>query len=95
MRDLRRRQSMRQASDDMTTPSFPGSDMLQQMPSSDQLRSLRMASGRDESGLGSLGGDGGLSLTADSSRRSSSGLGGSASAMGGMAGGGMSGAWVA
>lgn len=91
MRDLRRRQSMRQGSDDMTTPSFPGSDMLQQMPSSDQLRSLRMASGRDESGLGSLGGDGGLSLTADSSRRSSSGLGGSASAMGGMAGGGMSG----
>jgi len=91
MRDLRRRQSARQPSDEMTTPSLPGSDMLQQMPSSDQLRSLRMASGRDESGLGSSGSDGGLSLASDSSRRSSSGLGGSASAMGGMAGGGMAG----
>ena len=91
MRDLRRRQSARQPSDEMTTPSFPGSDMLQQMPSSDQLRSLRMASGRDESGLGSSGADGGLSLASDSSRRASSSLGGSASAMGGMAGGGMSG----
>jgi polysaccharide export outer membrane protein len=91
MRDLRRRQSARQPSDEITTPSFPGSDMLQQMPSSDQLRSLRMASGRDESGLGSSGADGGLSLASDSSRRASSSLGGSASAMGGMAGGGMSG----
>ena len=72
MRDLRRRQSARQPSDEMTTPSFPGSDMLQQMPSSDQLRSLRMASGRDESGLGSSGADGGLSLASDSSRRASS-----------------------
>ena len=90
MRD-RRRQSTRQPADEMTTPSSPGSDMLQQMPSSDQLRSLRMASGRDESGLGSSGSDSGLSLASDSSRRSSSGLGGSASAMGGMAGGGMAG----
>ncbi len=86
MRDYRRRQSARQPSDEMTMPSVPGSDM-QQMPSSDQLRSLRMASGRDESGLGSSGADGGVSLASDSSRRSSSGLGGSASAMGGMAGG--------
>jgi hypothetical protein len=65
--------------------------MLQQMPSSDQLRSLRMASGRDESGLGSSGADSGISLASESSRRSSSGLGGSASAMGGMAGSGISG----
>jgi polysaccharide biosynthesis/export protein len=94
LQNYKRNQSARQPADEMTTPSSPGTDMLQQTPSSDQMRSLRMASGRDESGMGSSGADG-LSLAADSSRRSSSGsgFGGSASAMGGMGGstGGMMG----
>ncbi len=65
------RSRRRQPSDETTTPAAPGSNVPEPAPSSDQMRSLRMAADRDEPMQGNSSADTNLSLAADVPRRPS------------------------
>ncbi|MGH9647567.1 MAG: hypothetical protein ACRD4E_12220, partial [Bryobacteraceae bacterium] len=75
--NARRRPAGNQSQEQYVSPAPPGPDEPRQTPSSDQMRSLRMASVRDESIPGYASSDPNLSLAADVSRRPSNAPGGS------------------